>query len=273
MLAERRDQIAGRIAFVFQPADEPQTGAKRMIGDGLLDKVKPDVILAQHTMDIPVGKVVAQAGAIWGSIDVLNLTITGQSSVFGSPETGFDPVLTASEVVSALYALMHREAPPREPVVFRIGTVHSEATFGATEAKAELTMRLATYNKQLQQTLVKRIEEVVSGIVTAHGGTFTMENTHSIPPIVNDPEVAQVVIDVAKQVVGEKNIVQNWINYFPDDLGDFLEAAPGCLFLMGTQNAERGITGGQHRPNYDIDEECLPTGVEIMCRSALELLR
>ena len=77
VLAERRDQIAGRIAFVFQPADEPQTGAKRMIDDGLLDKVKPDVILAQHTMDIPVGKVVAQAGAIWGSVDVLNLTITG----------------------------------------------------------------------------------------------------------------------------------------------------------------------------------------------------
>ena len=271
LLAARRDRIAGRVAFVFQPADEPQIGARPMIEDGLLDEVKPDIILSQHPMDLPAGKVVVQPGPIWASADVLKLVIQGERGDFNAPESGVDPVLIAAQVVTALYAMVHRHSPPRETVNFRVNSLQSQA--GPDGPQAEVRMRLATFNVAVRSGLVQRIEQAISGTVAAMGGTYTLENTHSLPPIINDVVVTQAVINAATDVVGEENIVQDWRNFFSDDLSLFLEAAPGCLFLMGTVNPAKGINARQHRPDYDIDEDTLAPGVEIMSRAALELLQ
>ncbi len=273
VLAAKRDRIAGRVAFVFQPADEPQIGARSMIEAGLLKEVKPDFILSHHPMDIPAGKVVAQAGPLWASADVLKLIIKGDRGDFSLPESGTDAALMAAEVVTSLYAAVHRHSPPMEPVMFRVQSIQTQMGPGTDPPQAEVRMRLATFNRKVQASLMKRIEQLIAGTVSAMGGTFTLENTHSLPPIINDPAVASAVIAAANHVVGAQNVIQDWRNYFSDDLALFFEAAPGCLFLLGTQAPTKGITGRQHRPEYDIDEDTLAIGVEIMSRAALELLK
>ena len=60
---------------------------------------------------------------------------------------------------------------------------------------------------------------------------------------------------------------------FSDDFGLFLAAAPGCLMLLGTANAGKGITEIWHRPGFDLDEEALPVGVHVLALAALDLLR
>src|SRR5215510_1885853 len=65
VLVRHRDRIAGRIAFVFQPADEPMRGAKRMIEAGLLERVKPDMSLSLHVLPMAnAGQVVVQRGPL-----------------------------------------------------------------------------------------------------------------------------------------------------------------------------------------------------------------
>jgi amidohydrolase len=271
VLAARRDSITGRVAFVFQPADEPQLGAQRMIDDGLLDKVKPDMVIAQHAMDnIPTGKVVAQAGRLWASTNTMKLVIQGERGASNSPHTGVDSTLIAAEVITTLYAMMHRVSPTRDEVFFRVNSIQAQGGFQGP--RAEVGMRLGTFNKATQETLRQRIQELVTGMVTAMGGTCTLEDTLTIPPVVNDPTVAQAVINATAQVVGQENIVREWRNLFSDDIAVFMESTPGCVFAMGTYNPDKG-TGGFHRPDYDVDEDALPLGVEIMSRAALELLR
>jgi amidohydrolase len=270
VLSGRRERIAGKVAFVFQPADEPQTGAQRMIDDGLLQKVHPDFVLAHHAMDnIPTGKVVAQPGRIWASTNTMKLVIQGERAPSNTPHGGVDAALIAAEVVTSLYGMMHRVGPVRDEVVFRVNTITTQA--GPEGPRAEVGMRLATYTKASQETLRPRIESIVSGIVTALGSTYTLEDTLVLPPVHNDPAVAQTVINAASQVLGPENIIQDWRNLFSDDIALFLDATPGCVFCMGTFNPDKG-TGGFHRPDYDIDEDALVPGVEIMTLAALELL-
>ena len=274
VLATHRDQIAGKVAFVFQPADEVRTGAQRMIDDGLLKKVRPDMILSHHSMDgLKTGTVVAQPGALWASSDVQKLLIKGSAGAFPMPETGTDVALIAAQVTTALYAMVHRENPPMEPVVFRVSSIHTERRPGVPEVEAELVLRLGTHDKALQERLRGRIEEVIAAIVGSMGGSYTLEVIESLPPVTNDPTVTQAVINAVKQVGGEENLVQGWRNFFADDLALFMEDTPGCLFLVGSANPDKGITGSQHRPDYDIDEDTLPIGVEVMSLAALELLQ
>ena len=270
VLASQRDNINGQVAFVFQPAEEPEIGAKRMIQDGLFEIVKPDYVIGQHALDnLPTGKVVAQVGPIWASVDVMKLTIKGRRPESDNPhDAGADAMLMTGEVITALYAMANREHPLQEPVVFRVTSVQSQPGNPPT---AEITMRLSTYNRVVQETLRQRIEEVAAGIVGAMKGTCTLENTHSLPPIINHPAPAQALIKAAKDTVGEENVVQNWRNTFPEDFVWFMEVAPGSVFGMGTYNPAKG-TGRFHQPDYDVDDDAVPIGVEITSRATLELL-
>lgn len=116
MLARHRDRIAGRIAFAFQPADEPMRGAKRMIEDGLLERTKPDMSLSVHVLPMAnAGQAVVQSGPIWASRDELTLEVRGPSTSLGT-RTTFDFSRTAAQITTALYDLVEREGASTDQV-------------------------------------------------------------------------------------------------------------------------------------------------------------
>jgi amidohydrolase len=103
VLVRHHDRIAGRVAFVFQPADEPMRGAQRMIEDGLLEQVRPDLSLSVHVLPMAnVGQAVIQRGPLWASWDTWRLKISGPPPALDAPITG-DITRVAAQVVTALY--------------------------------------------------------------------------------------------------------------------------------------------------------------------------
>jgi len=90
---------------------------------------------------------------------------------------------------------------------------------------------------------------------------------------VNDDRVTAAVEQATERVIGQAKIIRRWRNRFSDDFGLFMAAAPGCLMLLGTANPDKGIIESWHRPGFDIDEDALPVGVEIMSLAAPDLLQ
>ncbi len=128
------------------------------------------------------------------------------------------------------------------------------------------------YHNALRTRLLARIEEVARDIASAAGGALTRQCDYALPALVNDGVVSAAVERAARPVIGPANIRRGWRNPFSDDFGLFMAAAPGCLVLLGTANPAKGITEIWHRPGFDVDEDALPLGVEILSRAALELL-
>ena len=287
VMGRHRDRIAGRCAFVFQPADEPMRGALRMIEDGLLDRVKPDMSLSLHVLPMAnAGQVVVQSGPIWASWDTRVLKISGPLPSLDKP-VAFDLARVAAQVTTALYELVEREGRSPEPVVFRVRALsaeqrgHGEPSQAAVEilmgrgepSEATVEINLALYDNALRARLLNRIEHVAGVIVSEAGGTLHIEADYALPAVINDDPVTRVVERAALHVVGQANIITGWRNRFADDVALFLDAAPGCLMLLGTANPAKNITEGWHRPGFEIDEDALPLGVEIMALAALELLQ
>lgn len=287
VLARHRDRIAGRVAFVFQPADEPMRGAKRMIEDGLLERVKPDMTLSVHVLPMAkAGQVVVQRGPIWASWDTRMFTIRGPAPSLAPPVT-FDIARVAAQITVALYDLVEREGQSSEGVTFRVrslsaeqrgqgdpGQAAVEVHLGRGEpSQAVVEVNLALYDNALRPRLLHRVEHVARGIVGAAGGALDSDVDYAIPAVINDNEVTSAVERAAQRVVGQANIITSWRNRFADDVALFLAAAPGCLMLLGTANPDKGITEIWHRPGFDIDEDALPLGVHIMSLAALDLLQ
>lgn len=280
VLVRHRDRLAGRIAFVFQPADEPMRGAKRMIEEGLLEQVKPDMSLSVHVLPmVPTGQAVIQTGPIWASRDEFTLTVSAPASASGAPST-LDFARTAAQITTALYDLVAHEGTSPEPVTFRVRSLTAEqggpVWLGGSRGEpdhATIVVNLALYDNALRTRLLGRIEEVSRTIINAAGGTLRVTVDYALPALINDGYVTGVLEQAAQRVIGPANIVKNWRNPFSDDFGLFMAAAPGCLMLLGTANPAKGLTESWHRPGFDIDEDALPVGVQIMALAALNLLQ
>jgi amidohydrolase len=281
VLVRHRDRLAGRVAIVFQPADEPMLGARRMIEAGLLERVRPDASLAVHVLPMAqVGQAVVQAGPIWASRDELTLSVEAAPAPPDGAAAPVDFPRTAARIATALYDLVEAEGGSAEPVTFRVRSLEADQPgpvwLGGTrgEARAAVTVNLALYDNALRARLLERIHEVAGAVARAAGGTLRVEASHALPALVNDPGVTAVVEAAARRALGPAGVLSGgWRHPFSDDFGLFMAAAPGCLVLLGTANPDKGITEIWHRPGFDIDEAALPLGVEILALAALDLLR
>lgn len=281
VLARHRDRIAGRIGFVFQPADEPMRGARAMIDDGLLTRLTPDMFLSLHVVPmLDVGHAVIQRGPIWASWDTQVLTIKGAPKAF-------DLARVAAEVTTSLYDLVDESArQSTDEIAFRVRALKAEQRgagdtsqaaievhLGRGEpSEASIEINLALYDNTLRIRLLRAVADTAETIVAAAGGALTRAVDYAIPAVINDGRVTDAVERAAQRVIGPAHIVTGWRNRFADDVALFMAATPGCLMLLGTANATKGITETWHRPAFDVDEDALPIGVHVLSQAALDLL-
>ena len=270
LLSRYRDSIRGQVKLVFQPAEEIMSGAIRMIEEGVMTNPAVDWVLSFHLWSgLPVGQVVSQAGPIFSSADEIKITVKGKGGHQGMPHLSVDPILVASHVVTALQTVLSREIAPIQTAVLGFGTMHGGTAFNVVSDQVELTGTVRTLDDSVREFILKRTEEIASGVARAFRGEAHFLHVRGAPAVVNDEEVAGLVADVAIPIVGKENVVTIQPPQVGDDATFFLRQAPGCYFLVGCANAQRGITASHHSALFDIDEDALPVAAHVLTEAAL----
>jgi amidohydrolase len=274
VLAARRDQLSGRVKFVFQPAEEKVSGADPMIAAGVMRNPDVDGVIGLHVWSPgPVGDISLQTGAVMASADEIHLTVRGRAGHGAMPHQAIDPVLVAAQIVVVLQTLVSREIDPLHTAVLTFGAIHGGTLGNIIADEIVLAGTLRTYDQADRDYLQRRIGEVANGVASALRATVEYRVGAGCRVAVNDPEMTALVRRAAIATVGLEHLPggDNRISA-SDDMASFLAAAPGCYFFLGAANTARGINAPHHSPRFDIDESCLPIGVETMARAALEFL-
>src|SRR6184192_2804667 len=269
-MAERRAQVSGMVRFVFQPAEERGLGAKPMIEAGVLDGI--DRVIGLHVWsELPVGQVSVRPGAMMAGSDMFTLTIGGAGGHGAQPQNTVDAVVIAAQVVSAIQTLASRETAPAAPVVITLGSIHggSAANIVASEVVIQGTLR--SLDPELRARLLRRIAELAEGIASAMRGHCQFNLESATPPVINDGLVATAVADAARAVVGDAAMVTFEPLMVGEDFAYYLQARPGCFFLLG--GAPDGPRVGHHTAEFRIDERCLQLGFRVMMAAVLRLLQ
>jgi amidohydrolase len=274
VLARSRHLLPGNVVFAFQPAEETDGGAASMIEAGALADPKVDAAIGIHLANtIQVGQVAAQPGPVTAATDGFIVTVRGKGGHAARPHLSVDPIAVAAQIIPSLHILLTREKSPAQPGVLTIGAIHAGTVGNVIADVCELRGTLRTYDPVVRAHLRRRVEEVASGIAAANRATAELAwDGGAYPPTVNDAYVTSVVRRVAAEIVGEANVVVHEPSLGGDDMAYFLEAVPGCYFRVGSANAAKGIDGPGHSPRFDIDEDCLPIGVDVLVRTAVNYL-
>jgi len=269
VMADHRDQLAGMVRFVFQPAEEIAGGAKPMIEAGVLSGI--DRVVGLHVWaGLPTGQVSVRSGAMMASADGFSLIVRGKGGHGAMPDLTVDAVVIAAQIVTALQTLVSRETSPRAPVVVTLGSIHGGSAFNIIAGEVVIQGTLRTFDAPLREHLLQRIAELAGGIATTMRGSCEFRLESAAPPVVNDDVIAGLVAEAAIDVLGADAVVPFEPLMVGEDVAYFLDERPGCFFLLGGAPDTGPVL--HHTAEFRIDERCLLIGYRVMTAAVLRLL-
>ncbi|MFH8293816.1 M20 family metallopeptidase [Streptomyces sp. NPDC018059] len=277
LLAERRDELAGRVVFMFQPGEEGHHGARHMIDEGLLstDGRAVDAAFALHVMPgLPSGTLWLRPGPQMAASDKLRVVVRGRGGHASSPHTACDPVPVACEVVLALQTAVTRTIDIADPAVVTVSSLAAGSLPGIIPETVELAGTLRTLSPETRARVHAMVERIATGIAVTHGATAEVSIRPGYPVTRNDPAFTEFVLRTAAQVLGPEQVqVLPAPAMTAEDFSYVLRAVPGALAFLGA--CPPGLDPGQapalHSDRADIDEDALAAG--IACHTAVALRR
>jgi len=275
ILNKHRSDLKGSVKLVFQPSEEKDPGgAIEMINEGVLENPKVDYAFGLHLGGFfDHGKILSKKGIFTAQADRFIIRIKGKGSHGAYPHNSVDPVLIASHIVTALQSIVSREINPVESAVVSVGKISSGDVFNVIPETAEIEGTVRTLDKKNALSVKDSIERISMQIALALKGSAELEYHFGYPPLFNNSDCIDFLVNVAAQVVGTDKYEEAPISMGGEDMSYFLEKVPGAFFWLGAKNPVKGIDKPNHSPYFDIDEDVLPIGVEMFVKISLELLK
>ena len=264
----------GHLHLVFQPAEEGQGGAKRMLDDGFLDLFPCEAMFGMHNMPgKPEGKFVAVPGFAMASSDTAIIKVRGKGSHGAMPQTSVDPVVAASSIVMALQTIVSRNVPPLQMGIVTVGAFLAGDAPNVIPGEAELRLTIRAFKPEVRDLLQQRITAIAQTQAAVYSATAEVDYQRRYPMLYNHPEQTAFCQQVLRDWLGDEGVLQGEEPVTgSEDFAFFLEKVPGCYVFIGNGVGELGGCM-VHNPGYDFNDRVLPTGASYWVRLAETYLK
>ena len=231
LLCERRETLPGAVVFLFQPDEEGDGGARRMIEAGALEGV--DAVFGCHVSpDLPLGHVGVRYGKFYAASDTFEVRLAGRSAHGATREKGVDALGAAAELAQRLIALP--EALPGERAVVSVGTLHAGTAINVLADRADLTGIIRTLGPQARQRMRGLFSRAVEAVDRAWGTASDARLHESYPGVVNDEAMTALAFGAASDLLGAARVhVLEAPTMTTEDFGYFLQVCPGSFWHIG----------------------------------------
>lgn len=262
-LARSRD-FAGKVVFIFQPAEEGLGGALAMIEDGLLERFPCDRIYAYHNMPgWEVGRMITRSGRMMAGSMFFTIRVQGRGGHAAMPQSTIDATQIAANIVTTAQSIVARNIDPIETGIVSFTDVYAGTnSFNVIPDKASLKGCLRYFDKKIGTEMAERLEAVAKGVGATYGGSVEVEFEEIFVPLVNDPEATEVAVAAAIDTVGADKVDAD-ARPIPgsEDFAYMTEGLPGNYIWVGA-----GPGAMPHNPAFDFNDEIIPVVASYFCR-------
>jgi amidohydrolase len=274
LLHQHRDELAGTVKLVFQPAEEGLGGAERMLKEGVLENPRPEVCLALHLWnERHFGWVGVSNGPTMAASEIFKIKLTGKGGHGAVPNLTIDPVVAAAQVITALQSLVARNVSPLQAAVVTVASLQAGQAHNVIPGEATLKGTIRTFEPTVRKLLLKRFEEIVSGVGQAMGCAVEIDLQSLTPAVINDPQIASRVQAAAAALLPASELSTAFSTMGSEDMAFMMQEIPGCYFFIGSANPEKGLDAAHHHSRFDFDERALPKAAALMTSVVAEFLK
>ena len=264
-LAETRN-FNGTVCVIFQPAEEGGGGGREMVNDGMMEEFGIQKVYGMHNMPgLPLGQFAIREGAFFASADHFEIRVKGKGGHAAKPHDTVDTTVAAAHIVIALQSIVSRNIDPIKNAVLSVTSFETESkAHNVIPEHVELRGTVRTLEPAVRDQMEARLKAVVENTAAAFGATATVDYHRNYPVMVNDPAETSFAADVARDIVGDGAVTEGVPAVMGgEDFAFMLEARPGSYILIGN-----GDTAMVHHPEYNFDDEAIPTGASYWARLA-----
>lgn len=258
-LSQNKD-FAGTVVFIFQPAEEGEAGAKMMCDEGLFEQFNVDAVYGMHNWPgIEQGKFAVHNGPVMASMDLFDITISGQGCHGGMPHLGTDPIVVAGQVIGALQSIVSRNLDPLHSGVVSITQMHGGEAYNVIPDSVTLSGTCRAFSIEQQDQIEALMRQRITSTCEAFGAKGELDYRRVAPCTENHPEHAKICSDVTTALVGAENVLLDQTpSMGSEDFAFMLLSKPGAYIWIGNGTMECGK--GLHNPHYDFNDEILALG-------------
>src|SRR5262245_22256841 len=214
VLSKMRDQIAGSMKFIFQPAEEgapagEEGGAALMIKEGALENPRPSAIFGLHVWSqAPAGTIRYSAGPALASADTFDITIKGKQVHAANPNLGIDPIVVSASCITALQTIRSRRIDPNETMVLSIGAIRGGNRHNIIPGEVLLQGTLRTFSENIRESARTMMKQTLEGCTSTYGATYSLVFTGpNYPVTVNDAALTAESLPEIERILGKANVI------------------------------------------------------------------
>ncbi|WP_170366170.1 M20 aminoacylase family protein [Ruegeria arenilitoris] len=261
-LAETRN-FRGRVALLFQPAEEEGGGADIMVKEGVMDRFDIAQVYALHNAPgFAEGAFYTTPGPIMAAVDTFDIHIQGVGGHGAMPHETRDPVMAACGIAQAIQTIVSRNHYALDDLVISVTQIHTGTVNNVIPDTAYLNGTVRTFDPAVQQMVMNRLEEIVQGQAASYGVTATLDYVVGYPATVNDADKTGFAAEVAREVSGaDRVIAEAGREMGAEDFSYMLQERPGAYLFLG-----QGDGPGLHHPKYNFNDEIAPVGASFFAR-------
>ncbi len=261
-LAEAR-KFSGRVALMFQPAEEEGGGGEVMVQEGVLDRFDVKEVYALHNVPgMPFGEFHTTPGPIMAAVDTFRVDIQGKGGHGAYPQDTVDPVVAAVAMVNAIQTIVSRNHDTRQEAVVSVTQIHAGSVNNVIPDLGMIEGTIRTFDKEVQDMIHRRLDEIVKGTAAAYGLSAELVLDIGYPATVNSERQTAFAADVAREVAGDAAVnAAQGMEMGAEDFSYMLEARPGSYLFLGA-----GEGAGLHNPAFDFNDEIAPIGASFFAK-------
>jgi amidohydrolase len=292
-LQRLKDQWAGTIMFVAQPAEETGNGARALLKGGLYNRFgKPDFALGFHDKaDLQTGHIGITPGYTSANVDSVDVTVRGVGGHGGYPHKTKDPVVLAAAMINAWQTIASRENNPLDPIVVTVGSIHGGTKHNIIPDEVKMQLTVRTYKSDVRDRVLKAIDEIAKGIANAGGVPVDRApivnalNNQFTPATYNNPDLTKRLVAVWKNVLGADNVEIVDPTMGGEDFSEYSlpdHSIPAVDFHIGAVDPEKIVQfkkEGKELPSLHsskfapVPEPTIRVGIIGMTSAVLELMK
>jgi amidohydrolase len=274
LLAARRDRLAGRVLFMFQPGEEGYHGARYMIDEGLLEGEEPPAgAFALHIATrYRSGTINVRPGPLLAAGDTIRITVRGAGGHASAPHLATDPITVAAEIVTALQLMVTRGVDIFDPAVLTIANITAGTTTNIIPETAFMQGTMRTLSEPTRERMRANVRRVAEGVAAAHGATVDVELEPGYPVTENDPAFTAHVERVATELLGEDEVAELEAPIMgAEDFSYVLQRVPGAMAFLGAclPEYEPGDGPQGHSNRVRFHEPAMAAGMALYAAVAL----
>ncbi|MED5435495.1 MAG: M20 aminoacylase family protein [SAR324 cluster bacterium] len=252
----------GTVNLIFQPGEEGGGGGELMIKEGLFEMFPVDSVYGLHNWPgMPAGTFGVGSGPIMAAADMFDLTINGRGGHAALPDQCIDPIVVASQVVSALQTITSRNTHPVDSVVITVTQIHAGDAYNVIPDSVQMHGTVRTFQTETREKIPSSMLRVAEGVCAAYGTTCELNYMSGYPATINSVPETEISAKAVVDLLGENKIILNPTpSMGAEDFSYMLEARPGCYVWLGIGPGKGEAGCMLHSSRYDFNDDVLPTG-------------